>query len=143
MPTRVSLTATHARIGGAAARNRPRRIEDRPSASGTPAVACRRQKAALTQYNVLTAAVFHTPMFALNADADSNACEPSRTVHTNGKGAYVDAHATECLHVGTHASALVASHRRASHGRRIEDRPSASAAVRAAGRKRRIPRPSR
>jgi hypothetical protein len=29
-----------------------------------------------------TAAVFHAPMFASNADADSNACEPDRTLST-------------------------------------------------------------
>ena len=30
-----------------------------------------------TEHNVVTAAVFHAPMFALNADADWNACEPT------------------------------------------------------------------
>ena len=55
----------HTRIGGAAAHNRPRRIGDRPSASGTHAVA----KAAHTSYNVVTRAVFHAPMFALNLSA--------------------------------------------------------------------------
>jgi hypothetical protein len=30
-----------------------------------------------TWYNVVTDAVFHAPMSALNADADWNACEPA------------------------------------------------------------------
>jgi hypothetical protein len=32
-----------------------------------------------TEDKSVTAAVFHAPMFALNADADSNACEPNHT----------------------------------------------------------------
>ena len=42
----------------------------------------------------MTAAVFHAPIFALNADADWNACEPNHkrlraephAVHADGKG---------------------------------------------------------
>ena len=34
-------------------------------------------KAAHTEVNAVTDAVFHAPMFALNADAEANACEPS------------------------------------------------------------------
>ncbi len=30
-----------------------------------------------TEDNVVTRAVFHAPMFALNADADPNVCEPT------------------------------------------------------------------
>ena len=56
---------------------RPRHIEPRPSVSA--AVARRRPRAAHTMHNVVTRAVFHAPMSTLNADADVNACEPSRT----------------------------------------------------------------
>jgi hypothetical protein len=55
------------RIGGAAAHNRPRRIEARPSASAI--VRAAGPEAALTEANVVTDAVFHAPMSALNADA--------------------------------------------------------------------------
>ncbi len=41
-----------------------------------------RQPMAHTQDNVLTDAVFHAPMFALNANAPWNACKPSRTRST-------------------------------------------------------------
>ncbi len=63
-PTRVR---TRARIGGAAAHNRLRRIEARPSASAV--VRAAGPGAAHTEDNEVTAAVFHAPMFALNADA--------------------------------------------------------------------------
>jgi hypothetical protein len=56
------------RIGGAAAHNRPRCIEARPSASAI--VRPPGREAAHTQYNEVTDAVFHAPMFALNADAE-------------------------------------------------------------------------
>jgi len=39
-------------------------------------------KAAYTQSNEDIDAVLHAPMFALNADADRNACEPSHTRST-------------------------------------------------------------
>ncbi len=79
--TRASARTQHvracvrrARIGGAAAHNGPRRIDDpaerilnhRPACTGRAAGA---EKAAHTAYNVVTLAVFHAPMFALNADA--------------------------------------------------------------------------
>ncbi len=35
----------------------------------------------------MTRAVFHAPMSALNADAERNACEPSRTRSTPAEGA--------------------------------------------------------
>ncbi len=54
-----------ARIGGAAAHNGPRRTEARPSASVI--VRAAGPGAAHTEDNVVTAAVFHAPMFALNA----------------------------------------------------------------------------
>ncbi len=45
----------------------------RPACTGRAAGA---GKAAHTAYNVVTRAVFHAPMFALNADDALNACEP-------------------------------------------------------------------
>ncbi len=65
MQTRVR---TRARIGGAAAHNRPRRSEARPSASAI--VRAAGPGAAYTAVNVVTDAVFHAPMFALSADAE-------------------------------------------------------------------------
>jgi hypothetical protein len=79
VPIRVRAR-TRARIGGATARNGPRRIEDRPSASA--AVARRRPIAAHTPDNVVTAAVFHEAMFAPNTVAELNACEPNHTRFT-------------------------------------------------------------
>jgi hypothetical protein len=63
-PARVR---TRARIGGAAANNGPRPIEARPSASAI--VRAAGPGAAHTSDNEVTRAVFHAPMFALNADA--------------------------------------------------------------------------
>jgi hypothetical protein len=38
---------------------------------------------------VVTAAVFHAPMFALNADADWNACAPKpHAVDADGQGSH-------------------------------------------------------
>jgi hypothetical protein len=52
-----------------------------------PALARRRAgKAAHTWFNVVTRAVFHAPMFALNALAE-NACEPSHPRSTPTEGA--------------------------------------------------------
>ena len=80
-----ALVRTRARIGGAAAHNRPRRIEARPSASAI--VRAAGPGAAHTPYNVVTAAVFHVPMSALNADAEKNACAPKpHAVHADGQG---------------------------------------------------------
>ncbi len=68
-------THARARIGGAAAahgaaaHNGPRRIDDPPSVSRLQWQAARAGEAAHTTPNVVTAAVFHAPMFALNADA--------------------------------------------------------------------------
>jgi hypothetical protein len=43
--------------------------------------------AAHTEFIVVTAAVFHAPMFALNADAELNACAPKpHAVHADGHG---------------------------------------------------------
>ncbi len=51
--------------------------QNRPSAR--PHRRARDGGTAHTWYNVVTDAVFHAPMFALNADADMNACEPNHT----------------------------------------------------------------
>ncbi len=71
VPARVR---TRAPIGGAAAHNAPRNTEARPSASAI--VRAAGPGAAYTEDNVVTAAVFHAPMFALNAFAELNACTP-------------------------------------------------------------------
>ena len=82
VPTRVR---TRALIGGAATHNRPRRIEARPSASAV--VRAAGSRAAHTEDNVVTAAVFHAPMSALNRVAASNACAPKpHAVHADGQG---------------------------------------------------------
>jgi hypothetical protein len=108
------------------AHNGPRRMGDRPSA---PAAGTRRRlKAAHTQNMFDTDAVFHAPMFALNADADANACEPNRTRSTPTEGARTvrrrcaghQTHTRSCAcarkwtHTstptwGTHASAICSS----------------------------------
>jgi hypothetical protein len=64
-------THARARIGGAAAHNGPRRIE-RPAERVPPAVARRpgREGGFHTAYMFDTDAVFHAPMFALNAFAE-------------------------------------------------------------------------
>ncbi len=64
----LHVCATRTRIGGAAAHNRPRRTEARPSASAV--VRAAGQGAAHTKPMFDTDAVFHAPMFALNADAE-------------------------------------------------------------------------
>ena len=58
-----------------------------------PAVARRPgPKAAHTAPNVVTPAVFHAPMFALNADAEANACAPSHPRSTpTGRRSHVSA----------------------------------------------------
>ncbi len=71
VPTRLRMRE---RIGGAAAHYRPRRIEARPSASAI--VRAAGPEAPHTPDNVMIDAVFHAPMFALNADAEENACAP-------------------------------------------------------------------
>jgi hypothetical protein len=65
--------------------NPPRRIEARPSASAI--VRAAGPGAAHTPYNVVTDAVFHAPMFALNTDAWPNACAPKpHAVDADGQG---------------------------------------------------------
>ena len=64
----LHVCATRTRIGGAAAHNRPRNTEARPSASAV--VRAAGPGAAHTWDNVVTRAVFHAPMLALNADAE-------------------------------------------------------------------------
>jgi hypothetical protein len=63
-----ACTCAHARIGGAAAHNRPRRTEARPSASAI--VRAAGPGAAHTENKLDTDAVFHAPMLALKADAE-------------------------------------------------------------------------
>ena len=65
VPARVR---TRVRIGGAAAHNRPRRIEA-PAERVRHSARRRADKAARPSDNEVTDAVFHAPMFALNADA--------------------------------------------------------------------------
>ena len=79
VPTRLHRHA-RARIGGAAAHNGPRRIEHPPSASRLRWCAAGAEKAAHTPANEVIDAVFHAPMFELNADAygpPPNACAPN------------------------------------------------------------------
>ncbi len=84
VPARVR---TPARIGGAAAHNRPRRIEARPSASAV--VRAAGPGAAHTAGMFDTDAVFHAPMLALNTDANANACAPKpHAVDADGKGSH-------------------------------------------------------
>jgi hypothetical protein len=60
----------HARASAvAAAHNGPRRIDDRPRLSRLRWRAARAEKAAHTDCMFDTDAVFHAPMFALNAEA--------------------------------------------------------------------------
>ncbi len=81
-------THLHARIGGPAAHNGPRHPDD-PAERVPPAVAAPPgpERAAHTACNVVIEAVFHAPMFALNADAELNACEPSHPRSTPTEGA--------------------------------------------------------
>jgi hypothetical protein len=96
----------HAHIGGPAAHNGLRRI-DVPAERVPPAVARRPgRKAAHTWDNVMTAAVFHAPMFALNADAWVNACAPRPpAVHAGGRRSHVSARmrGTPIAHAHTRA----------------------------------------
>jgi hypothetical protein len=85
--TRASTSAVPPRTTARAASNNP------PSASRPRWRAARAEKAAHTLPNVVTAAVFHAPTFALNADADLNACEPSHPRSTP------TAHARMCRRV--------------------------------------------
>jgi hypothetical protein len=79
VPARVRAH-TRARFGVAAGAQRP--APHRRPAERARRVGCRRPKAAHTRYRLDTDAVFHAPMFALNADAEENACEPKRTRST-------------------------------------------------------------
>ena len=59
---------------------------------GRPRWRAARAGKAHTPANVVTAAVFHAPMFALNADADQNACAPSHPRSTpTGRRSHVSA----------------------------------------------------
>jgi hypothetical protein len=94
-------------------RTAPHRTEPRNSAPA--AVARRRPKAAHTISNVRTRAVFHAPMFALNAVADLNAYKPNRTRSTADVKALARfryAHACAQAHAGarSHMDAHVCKH---------------------------------
>jgi len=54
----------------------PGRAASKPRPSASTIVRAAGPKAAHTPSIVATRAVFHAPMFALNADADRNACAP-------------------------------------------------------------------
>ncbi len=70
VPTRL-CTHTRACTSAAPPRTTARAASTtRPSASRLRWRAARAEKAAHTPSNVVTAAVFHAPMFALNADAE-------------------------------------------------------------------------
>ena len=80
----LTRVRTRARIGDAAAHNRPRRTEA-PAERVPPFVRAAGPGAAHTQYNVVTRAVFHAPMLALNAML--NACAPKpHAVDADGQG---------------------------------------------------------
>jgi hypothetical protein len=79
-PTRLPTRARAHRRSRRAQPPAPHRRPDRARPAGGGTVPGR--KAAHTQCNVVTAAVFHAPMFALNADAEANACKPNHTRST-------------------------------------------------------------
>jgi hypothetical protein len=84
--------------------------EARPSASAI--VRAAGPEAAHTSYMFDTNAVFHAPMFALNADANANACAPRpHAVHADGQGlARFGADACAPKHARTHARAPISAH---------------------------------
>jgi hypothetical protein len=70
-----------------------------------------RPKAAHTKYNVVTEAVFHAPMFALKADAESNACAPSNaTLGGGGKCSHASARMRARQRAHTHERAHARAH---------------------------------
>jgi hypothetical protein len=83
-------TSAHTRARAHRRRRRAQRpaprIDDPPSASRRGGAPPGAEKAAHTSDNVVTDAVFHAPMFALNASASLNACEPSHTQSTPTEG---------------------------------------------------------
>ncbi len=80
MCARARASAVPPRTTGRAA------SKPRPSASAIVRAAWA-EKAAHTSYNVVTAAVFHAPMLALNAFAEENVCAPKpHAVHADGQG---------------------------------------------------------
>ncbi len=78
-------------------------------------MARRRPKAEHTWYKVVMRAVFHAPMFALNADATVNACEPNRTRSTPTERART----FRCGYVGAETHNHTRAH---THGRTREHR---------------------
>ena len=81
-------THTHMRARASAVppRTTPAHVEDRPSASAAGRTVGR-TRCAHTYSILITDAVFHAPMFALNADAHLNACAPKpQAVDADGQG---------------------------------------------------------
>ncbi len=65
-------------------------------------------KAAHTEDNVVTDAVFHAPMFALNATAPENACEPKpHAVHRRREGPARFRRGCGCAQTRTHTRARI------------------------------------
>jgi hypothetical protein len=114
---------THARA------HRRRRRAQRPALHRRPAERVPRavarqpgpKKAAHTFVNVVTAAVFHAPMFALNADAAWNAWEPGHPRSTPSEGARMCRRGCAGAESRTHARA----HGRSTWARACGGPPSA------------------
>ncbi len=66
-----------------------RRAASKPQPSASAIVRAAGPGAAHTEDNVVTRAVFHEPMLALNADAAENACAPKpHAVDADGHGSH-------------------------------------------------------
>ncbi len=93
--------------------------------AGVSAMARRRaEKAAHTWYKFDTDAVFHAPMFALNADADASACGPSQPQSTPTEGARMwrgcvcaQSHTHTCTRPIAHAHMRAPAHGRSTWAR--------------------------
>ncbi len=111
VPTRLR-THTRARASAAPPRTTARAASTtrraRPACTGRAAGA---EKAAHTWCNVVTEAVFHAPMLALNAVDALNACEPSHTRSTPMEGARM------CRRGCVGAQLLTRTHTDAARGR--------------------------
>ena len=108
-PTRLPTRARAHRRSRRAQPPAPHRRPDRARPAGGGTVPGR--KAAHTQCNVVTAAVFHAPMFALNADAEANDCDASQTTRDPRRR-----NALACVGADARAPDRTRAHARA-HGR--------------------------
>ncbi len=81
-----------------------------PRTTATPHRSAAGPEAVHTHCNVVTRTVFHAPMFALNADAASNACEPNHTRSTPTETARTFRRGYVCAQ--THADACARAHTR-------------------------------